>query len=41
MRTEVIHGLEPPAVNADAVRGIVALARKLLADSDKLEAVAG
>jgi REase_AHJR-like len=41
LRTEVVHGLAPSATDAGRVQEVVGLARRLLAESEQLQTVAG
>ncbi len=41
LRTDVVHGLAPPAIETTTVQGIIDTARRLLAESESLQPLAG
>src|SRR5262249_28733669 len=41
LRSEIVHGLAPPEVDAATVHAVVNLARRLLDESEKTQAAAG
>ncbi len=41
LRTEIVHGLAPPAIDAGTVQSMIDLARRLLAESESMQPVAG